>query len=196
MFNVDWFWIECRTSQLGYCIRESPKFHLISVKLATNLQETDQFTHRILQCPIQRYRMSLSSFDWNYFDENRLVLLGGKEYFDYVIPSRSYIVRLFFSFHQRWKFLQWIFLLFSVILDEMVFCGVMVEMFNHRSSIKINHKWHRKFFLPMIYQVLPMNDEVQHQHNPQPILKSLSTIRVSLFELFYLVNSNGFENRF
>jgi len=47
--------------------------------------------------PIQKYRIGLSSFDWNYFDNDRLVLLGGKEYFDYVIPSRSTIV-IFFEF--------------------------------------------------------------------------------------------------
>lgn len=95
---------QCRTSQLGYCIRDSPKFHLISVKSTNITHENDQFIHRILQCPIQRYRMSLSSFDWNYFDENRLVLLGGKEYFDYVIPSRSNIVcssSIFSSFNSH-----------------------------------------------------------------------------------------------
>jgi hypothetical protein len=48
--------------------------------------------------PIQRYRIGLASFDWNYFDSHRLVLLGGKEYFDYVIPSRSAIVFTFFYF--------------------------------------------------------------------------------------------------
>lgn len=75
------------------------------------------FVQRILQCPIQRYRMSLSSFDWNYFDENRLVLLGGKEYFDYVIPSRSTIVNISFInnfnreislglFSTKWSFMD------------------------------------------------------------------------------------------
>lgn len=82
-----------RSSQLGYCIRESPKFHLLSVTSTNPNHENEIFVHRILQCPIQQYRMFLSSFDWNYFDENRLVLLGGKEYFDYVIPSRSTIVK-------------------------------------------------------------------------------------------------------
>ncbi|CAF1350017.1 unnamed protein product [Adineta steineri] len=80
-------WSRIGSSQLGYCIRDSPKFHVLSV--STN--DTDIFVHRILQCPIQRYRIGLASFDWNYFDEHRLVLLSGKEYFDYVIPSRSTI---------------------------------------------------------------------------------------------------------
>lgn len=100
-----------RSSQLGYCIRDSPRFHLLSTSNQLN-QETDIFLHRILQCissrrhslassssvnlagPIQRFRIGLASFDWNYFDEDRLVLLSGKEYFDYVIPTRSSIVSL------------------------------------------------------------------------------------------------------
>jgi len=53
------------------------------------------------QGPIQRYRIGLASFDWNYFDEHRLVLLGGKEYFDYVIPSRSTIVFFTFLFYLK-----------------------------------------------------------------------------------------------
>jgi len=52
------------------------------------------------QGPIQRYRIGLASFDWNYFDEHRLVLLSGKEYFDYVIPSRSTIVIALIYFRQ------------------------------------------------------------------------------------------------
>ncbi|CAF0964213.1 unnamed protein product [Adineta ricciae] len=83
-------WNRIGSPQLGYCIKDSPKFHLLS--MATNIvQDNDVFVHRLLQCPIQRYRIGLASFDWNYFDEHRLVLLGGKEYFDYVIPSRSTI---------------------------------------------------------------------------------------------------------
>ncbi|CAF1009322.1 unnamed protein product, partial [Rotaria magnacalcarata] len=47
--------------------------------------------------PIQRYRIGLASFDWNYFDEHRrLVLLSEKEYVDYVIPSKSNIVSITF----------------------------------------------------------------------------------------------------
>jgi hypothetical protein len=38
-----------RSSQLGYCIRESPKFHLLSVARHAH-QENDVFVHRILQC--------------------------------------------------------------------------------------------------------------------------------------------------
>ena len=53
------------------------------------------FSHVSPLGPIQRYRIVLASFDWNYFDQDRLVLLSGKEYFDYVIPSRSNIVFLF-----------------------------------------------------------------------------------------------------
>ncbi|UJR38550.1 hypothetical protein I4U23_031216 [Adineta vaga] len=83
-------WSRIGSSQLGYCIRDSPKFHVLSVSTNPN-HENDVFVHRILQCPIQRYRIGLASFDWNYFDEHRLVLLSGKEYFDYVIPSRSTI---------------------------------------------------------------------------------------------------------
>ncbi|CAF0871962.1 unnamed protein product [Rotaria sp. Silwood1] len=83
-------WSRTGSSQLGYCIRDSPKFLVLSVSTNHN-HENDTFVHRILQCPIQRYRIGLASFDWNYFDENRLVLLSGKEYFDYVIPSKSNI---------------------------------------------------------------------------------------------------------
>ncbi|CAF4536070.1 unnamed protein product, partial [Rotaria sp. Silwood2] len=83
-------WSRTGSSQLGYCIRDSPKFLVLSVS-TNNSHENDTFVHRILQCPIQRYRIGLASFDWNYFDENRLVLLSGKEYFDYVIPPKSNI---------------------------------------------------------------------------------------------------------
>lgn len=83
-------WSRNGSSQLGYCIRDSPKFHLLSVS-TIRVQDNDTFIHRSLQCPIQKYRIGLSSFDWNYFDNDRLVLLGGKEYFDYVIPSKSTI---------------------------------------------------------------------------------------------------------
>jgi hypothetical protein len=75
--------------------------------MSKNHHDSDRFAHRILQCKkklrriyiyfflqdsIQCCRIGLASFDWNYFDEHRLVLLDGKEYFDYVIPSRSTIV--------------------------------------------------------------------------------------------------------
>jgi len=83
-------WSRTGSSQLGYCLKDSPKFHLLSVSSNT-IPDNDIFVHRILQCPIQRYRIGLASFDWNYFDSDRLVLLSGKEYFDYVIPSKSTI---------------------------------------------------------------------------------------------------------
>lgn len=136
-----------RSPQLGYCIKDSPKFHLLSV--ASNIiQDNDVFVHRILQCkigeylcfwwnwvflgPIQRYRIGLASFDWNYFDEHRLVLLGGKEYFDYVIPSRSTIVN-WFSSEKNEIFIE----IFRIILHETDFCGQMVMKYIHRSFLKI-----------------------------------------------------------
>ncbi|CAF3557472.1 unnamed protein product, partial [Rotaria sp. Silwood2] len=94
---VELAWSRTGSSQLGYCIRDSPKFLVLSVSNDNN-RENDTFVRRILQCPIQRHRIGLASFDWNYFDENRLVLLGGKEYFDYVIPSKSNIVFYFNHF--------------------------------------------------------------------------------------------------
>ena len=137
-----------RSSQLGYCIRDSPRFHLLSTSNQLN-QETDIFLHRILQCtssrrhsrpssfslslcipgPIQRFRIGLASFDWNYFDEDRLVLLSGKEYFDYVIPTRSAIVsanvRLSAVVHPASS-------LFSHIRLAMVFSGPMPMKFIRR----------------------------------------------------------------
>ncbi|CAF2082848.1 unnamed protein product [Rotaria magnacalcarata] len=69
----------------------------INLFLTNNNHDNDTFVHRILQCSIQRYRIGLASFDWNYFDEHRrLVFLSGKEYADYVIPSKSNIVSIGF----------------------------------------------------------------------------------------------------
>lgn len=41
----------CRASQLGYCIRDSPKFHVLSVtNQFLQKQDVDVFVHRVLQC--------------------------------------------------------------------------------------------------------------------------------------------------
>ncbi|CAF1619792.1 unnamed protein product, partial [Didymodactylos carnosus] len=73
-------------SLLGYCVRDSSKLRVMSA------QDNDTFVQRILQCPLQKYRVSLASFDWNYFDEHRLALYGSnREYYDYNIPPKSII---------------------------------------------------------------------------------------------------------
>ena len=149
------FFLLIRSSQLGYCIRDSAKFHLLSLSTSSS-GENEHFLHRNLQCnslrsmffsplsprlssgPIQRYRIGLASFDWNYFDEDRLVLLSGKEYFDYVIPTRSMIVcsSLLFSFD--------LCLFGRVILLVRVFCGRMVSRFIRALFLKILNNCLRK----------------------------------------------------